>query len=664
MTAPTTEVHHTYDLGTGPAPAGTRHHGPGCGCGGADCDPPRALERNRFFPRKLMEVRHWQAEQAYHRTALQQVTRLGLGSGVLCGLEVDLLATGEVAISAGIAVDGRGRQIVVPRTVVVDPSRLTDCAGVSSPDPVVDGAVTVWVCYHECGTDLVALPDACGDTRCVPGMVAETFAVAVTAGVTERNGLPDGVCDELFGHPSAAPAGEAGGTDTQTDPRALLDRLVPRGCGCDEGCVPVAVVTLDAKNGDRLDTSVRTVIRSNRELLDLILCLADHVRDCCATTVVAPPRVVGLWPWPDDQGSGWEDLRRSQRLELAFDRDMAEQGLDDPDAWLGVWLLDPEAGARRLPLARSAGALTKVAVPAGGDGAAYGVKLDPAEAGPRSVLVVMARSTQPGPIRAAGTDQLGLDAELAATGLDQGQRDALWKLAAGGGPDGSLTALAGAAAAGIPAWLPTGDGTAGGELHVALVPPRKVLPAPQLLSVWPAGAVMLGPNEPDGAEAWRMFLEQPRIELLVSRALAADALANPDDWLRMWHGTRDGDRLYAVERVGLERGTAEPQADGTVRYRFGLRKIEQQWDPDNFLVQLRSTPPLVGGSPLGEADPQVLLDADVAGTSLDSQTLFTLWSGGPVPNGIPWALQPTDGMTLHDGVEGGLACWGFAVRRP
>src|SRR4029453_9681632 len=96
-----------------------------------------------------------------------------------------------------------------------------------------------------------------------------------------------------------------------------------------------------------VDTAVRTVIRSNRELLDLILCLADRVDECCGKLPVAvPPRLTGVWPWPDETGQNRTEFIETGRLEIASDRELAEQGLDDPDSWLGVWMLDSRGGAR------------------------------------------------------------------------------------------------------------------------------------------------------------------------------------------------------------------------------------------------------------------------------------------------------------------------------
>jgi hypothetical protein len=661
-----------------------RDHDCGCGAGPGDhrCDPPKALQRNTFFPRKLMEVRHWQAEQAYHRRSRELVTRLGLGSGVLCGLGVQLTPQGSLVIGHGVGVDGHGRMIVVPKAFEVDPSRVTDSCGRPSPESVDDGIVTVSLCFHECGTDLVRMPpEGCDDEPgCVPSMVREAYAVSVTRGVTRRHGLPDGVCDALCdgvvpkdtedkdGQPTpkgAGPADPDPSTRVEVDRRRLLDRLDPRTCACQEDCIPLATVELAVEGGPVLDTGVRTVIRSNRELLDLILCLADRLDECCTPTPVTyPPRVVDLWPWPDQEGQGREQLVKRRRLELAFDRDMAEQGLDDPGSWLGVWLLDRRKIARRLAVQRAAGVVGQVTAPAGGEGAAYSVELDTEELRESAVVVVMARSVAGGTIRAAAPDQLALDAELAATGLSPEQRDKLWAMTADGSNHPSLGTYAADAILGPPARLPTGDGTAGGELHIAYRPAKAVVPPPRLLSVWPPGAVVLNDESPESRDLWKRFLERPRAEITVSRALAAEAIADPRGWLRLWHAYPYGELTYRLGEIGLGAGEEEVLADGSVRYLFPYREPPQWQGVEQILTQLRSTPPLVAGSPVGREDPVVLLDADFSGTVLDSQTLFRAWDGDLTVD-VP-ALQPlgTDGEVLYDGLAGGLAHWGFTFYQP
>jgi len=612
-----------------------------------------ALQRNLFFRRKLMDVCHWQAEQAYHRHARELVTRLGLGAGVLCGLEVKLSETGTLVVGAGAGVDGPGRIVVVPREIEVDPARLTDACGRPAGEPIEQGTVTVSLCYHECDTDPVCLPpDGCdSEPVLVPSMVREAYAVTVTAGGTTRTGLPAGLCEQIFRCDECEAEGR----------RALLDRLDPRGCACGEVCIPLATVTIGETRV--ADTAVRTVIRSNRELLDLILCLADRVEECCGKLPLAvPPRVTGLWPWPDETGENRAEFIQAGRLEIASDRVLAEQGLDDPDAWLGVWVLDSR-GATRLRLSRAAGALLHVGVPAAGCGAAYDVEVKPAKPTVRSVFVVMVSSTAPGPIRAAAADHLALDPDLKGTGLSDADRQKLWAMPPAS-RDASLGTLAADAVNAPPLPpLPSGDGTAGGELHIVLAPATKVAPPPRLLAVWPEGASALGVNGQD-LDNWRAFLAEPQLRLTVSRALAQAAIDSPREWLRLWHGTADPPRVYGIEELALSPGIASDLPDGTVRYSFGIQA--PGWLPhDTLVVQLRSTPPTAAGSPLGRDDPTVLLDADFAGTALLSQDLFRLWSGDMFPQGLPaLPFTSTAGQQLYDGTEGGLAHWAFTVTRP
>ncbi|MGW6194762.1 hypothetical protein ACWF0M_01315 [Kribbella sp. NPDC055110] len=623
-----------------------------CGCGEhCSCDPPRALLRNTYFPRKLMEVRHWRAEQTYHRRSRELVTRLGFGSGVLCGLEVTEVPGGTLLVSHGVGIDGHGRLVVVPHDVEVDPARLTDPCGRPEDGPSETGTVTVSVCYHECGTDPVRMPpEGCdGEVRCVPAMVREAYAVTVTEGPSSRTGLPDGLCDALF-HDDPEGSGEA-------DRRTLLDRLGPRSCDCTEHCVPLATVTLDGDQGSRVDTTVRTVIRSNRELLDLILCLADRVDECCPPAPAAlAPRITSLSPWPDNEGNTWTDFAEDLRLEIAFDRDMAEPALDDPQSWLGVWLIEPD-GARRVAVVRAAGVLGQVVVPPGGDGAAYTVEIERQDIRPETCVVVMVRSEASGPIHTADPDQLALDADLFGTGLGQEQRDKLWAMAPASA-EPSYGSFLPDALTGLPVFPPSGNGAAGGELHVSLRPPVETEPPPRLLRVWPAGGTDYNEDE-----SWKSFIERPRLEITVSRTLADAAVAAPREWLRLWQASTDGDYLYAIEELGLESGEIHELEDDTVRVVFPLRPPDD-WQ-QTFVAQLRSTPPLVPESPLGKDDPTVLLDADFAGTALDSQLLFRLWSGETDFGGLLASpFSSTDGSQLWDGSEGGVMHWGFKVRRP
>ena len=58
----------------------------------------RTPARNHYFYGKLLDVFHFQMEQTYFNRKRWLLNRLGLGSGVLCGLEVILADDGQHGI--------------------------------------------------------------------------------------------------------------------------------------------------------------------------------------------------------------------------------------------------------------------------------------------------------------------------------------------------------------------------------------------------------------------------------------------------------------------------------------------------------------------------------------------------------------------------------------
>jgi hypothetical protein len=276
----------------------------------------------------------------------------------------------------------------------------------------------------------------------------------------------------------------------------------------------------------------------------------------------------------------------------------------------------------------------------------------------------MGRSTVPGPIQAAASDHLALDPDMTGTGLSAEQREKLWAMAPAS-TEASFGAFAADALTGPTPYLPTGDGTAGGDLHVVLAPPTEVTQPLRLLAVWPPGAAEWVPGvEGRDYEDLKRFLEVPHIEVTVSRALADDALGSPRDWVRLWQMVRDGDYLYSLTELGLVARDLTDLADGSVRYQLTIEPPDDWPNRGIYLVQVRSTPPISGTSPVGRDDPQVLLDADVAATALGSQTLFQIWSGDPQAEPVPWLKPlPTESVQLFDGTEGGLAHWAFTIGR-
>src|SRR5688572_26139417 len=90
-----------------------------------------SLERNHYYYGKLLDAYHLQLEQSYGNKKRWLLNRLSLGSGVLCGLRVQLSSDGTRArVSAGVAIDGVGREIIVPvDSAPIDVRQPTDACG-------------------------------------------------------------------------------------------------------------------------------------------------------------------------------------------------------------------------------------------------------------------------------------------------------------------------------------------------------------------------------------------------------------------------------------------------------------------------------------------------------------------------------------------------------
>ncbi len=79
-------------------------------------------ERPRYFVGQVIGVDDLEQEQLYHREKARRHNRFLHGWGIVRGLEVrpSPHGTRELTISPGYALDARGEEIVVSRTVAVD----------------------------------------------------------------------------------------------------------------------------------------------------------------------------------------------------------------------------------------------------------------------------------------------------------------------------------------------------------------------------------------------------------------------------------------------------------------------------------------------------------------------------------------------------------------
>jgi hypothetical protein len=230
--------------------------------------------RNRYYYGKLLDVYHLDVEQSYGNLKRWMLNRLSLGTGVLCGLDVSVSADKkQVRVSAGVAIDGWGREIIVPsNSPGIDVMQPTDDCGRNVGDPVRTGIVTLWVCYHECEAEpSPAFVSDCPDSECENGLVRERYRLRISSG----RGRPP------VSHVDCAAA--FAGPGTYANRRRTFCQTIDDRCDSPgESCVPIALIEIGDGLVQKVDTCiVRPVVYSNAVLLDLIICLANRVDECC-----------------------------------------------------------------------------------------------------------------------------------------------------------------------------------------------------------------------------------------------------------------------------------------------------------------------------------------------------------------------------------------------
>jgi hypothetical protein len=232
--------------------------------------------RNRYYYGKLMDVRHFTMEQRYVLSKEWLYNRAVLGPGVVCGLGVETLSTSAgngLVVHAGLAIDGWGREIIVPDDVNLVPLQLTDQCGQSSPAGTQAGAlppqVMVQLCYSECQTDFspALVSDDCGCGDCEAGTIVETYCLKVTAGTAPA--VTNACASDVINGLKAGKLHDVLCALSQT-----CTALPP------DPCLTLANVTVAAQDGTlTIDScSPRLVAPTNQVLAQLVACLAQ----CCA----------------------------------------------------------------------------------------------------------------------------------------------------------------------------------------------------------------------------------------------------------------------------------------------------------------------------------------------------------------------------------------------
>lgn len=76
------------------------------------------FERNRYFTGKMLTSADFAAEQRYINNKRRFINNMMFGAGIVCGMSVDCLDEKNIRIDSGAAIDGYGREIVIPEAKI------------------------------------------------------------------------------------------------------------------------------------------------------------------------------------------------------------------------------------------------------------------------------------------------------------------------------------------------------------------------------------------------------------------------------------------------------------------------------------------------------------------------------------------------------------------
>ena len=148
------------------------------------------FERNNFFYGKLMTVRDFFAEQCYFNEKRWLINRTTIGSGVVCGLEVEEIKgdANKVRVLPGMAIDCCGREIVVcePREIELEPVE-DKCEQDEQEKKPGKQEYLICIEYRECKTEPLPLPPISCDQKekCEFNRIRDSFEIKVIKQPTE-----------------------------------------------------------------------------------------------------------------------------------------------------------------------------------------------------------------------------------------------------------------------------------------------------------------------------------------------------------------------------------------------------------------------------------------------------------------------------------------------
>ncbi len=228
-----------------------------------------APRRNNYFYGKLLDEKSLTMEQRYFNRKRWMMNRLGLGSGVLCGLNVTVQDK-NICISSGVAIDGLGREMVVPSAILIDPRQLTDDAGRPTTEKLKgDGQVFLTLCYCECPADYVpVLVTDCDSTnQTKPSTITEGYCLIVKECTEDLPPALPPVTDPAI----CAALSEV---DAKTKRKKICEVLSKRPCPALGECIVLAKIILKEDKVEVELCGARPLVYSNPELFEMLMCLS------------------------------------------------------------------------------------------------------------------------------------------------------------------------------------------------------------------------------------------------------------------------------------------------------------------------------------------------------------------------------------------------------
>src|SRR5436305_3763357 len=113
---------------------------------------PTPLTRLNYFDGKFLRADDLRAEQDYLRR-LTWIANQGLGSGVVFGFDTTLGGGDSLVLGPGLAIDGRGRELVLPSGHSFGIQELVDASAAPTSTPALNGNGTSTATFSDCVVD-------------------------------------------------------------------------------------------------------------------------------------------------------------------------------------------------------------------------------------------------------------------------------------------------------------------------------------------------------------------------------------------------------------------------------------------------------------------------------------------------------------------------------